>query len=192
MELSWRVLALVVLVAGASGCAASRDALRLPNAPLVTTAGARVELQSIVSQSPWTVVVFFSRNCKCFTAHQGRFRELDDAYSGRGVRILLVDSEVGSTPDGDAVEAARRGLPYTLLLDPRARLADALGAEYATYTVIVDRDGAIRYRGGFDADRTHLRAGSTPYARDALDDLLAGKEPRVARAKTLGCALEKW
>ena len=97
-----------------------------------------------------------------------------------------------ASPDIDAAEAARRGYAFPILIDPKARLADALGAEYATYSVIVDAQGRVRYRGGFDSDKTHMRESAAQYVRDALDDLLAGRPPRVAEAKTLGCALEKW
>ena len=60
---------------------------------------------------------------------------------------------------------------------------------YAGYAVVLDRDGSVRYRGGIDEDRVRMRDDATPYLSDALSDLLAGKTPRVAETKTLGCAL---
>jgi hypothetical protein len=108
------------------------------------------------------------------------------------VQFVLIDPEVSATPEGDAAEASRRGYSYDMILDRGAMLANALGAEYATYTVVVDREGVVLYRGGIDSDKTHLHDDATPYLRDALDDLLAGRPPRRAEAKTLGCALEKW
>jgi peroxiredoxin len=193
MELT-RSLSLALALALLLGCsgAAPSAALRLPAVPLVAKTGERVELSSIVQGGQLTLLVFFSRNCKCFAAHEDRLRALHDTYGPRGMTVVLVDSEANSTPDGDALEAARRGFPYPLLLDPGARLADALGAGYATYSVVVDRHGVVRYRGGFDSDRNHLRKDATPYVQDAIDDLLAGRQPRLAEAKTLGCALEKW
>ena len=70
-------------------------------------------------------------------------------------------------------------------------IATAVGAESATYTVVVDRVGTIRYRGGIDSDRTHLTPDATPYLADALEDLLAGRAPRVPESRALGCALAR-
>ena len=69
-------------------------------------------------------------------------------------------------------------------------MAESLGAEFASHTVVVDAAGQIRYSGGIDSDSTRLHDDAKLYLRDALDDLLAGKRPRVARSEALGCALE--
>jgi hypothetical protein len=103
----------------------------------------------------------------------------------------MVDSEVGGSPDADAAEAKRRGYPFSILTDRGAKLADALGAEYATYTVVFDSSGRVRYRGGIDSDKQRLHDDATFFLRDALDDLLAGRAVRTSEGKTLGCVLTK-
>lgn len=174
-----------------AACAPARPAASvLPSAELVTTSGGPLELEKVVAASPLTVLVFFSRDCHCLKLHDGRLRELDAAYKARGVQFVMVDSEVAATPEGDAREAAARGYAFPILIDKGARLATALDAQYATYTVVVDPGGHVLFRGGIDSDRSHLHADATPYLRDALDDLLAGHAPRVAEAKTLGCSLQ--
>ena len=143
-------------------------------------------------RSPYTVVVFTSAKCGCLTAHDERLQKLATSYAARGVQFLGVDSEVGATPENVVEEQRAHGLPFPVLVDQGARLAEELGAEYATYTVIVDRSGRILYRGGFDSDRAKLHDDATHYVRDALDDLLAGHEPRRREAATLGCVLRRW
>lgn len=175
-----------------AGCATTSAAARIPDTPLVGTTGESLDARALAAKAPLSVIIFFSRECHCLGQHDARIRALYDAYHPRGVQVVMVDPEVRASADVDAAEATRRGYPFPLLLDRGARLADALDAQYATYTVIVDAEGRIRYRGGFDSDKTHLRADATPYVRNALDDLLAGRAPRVAEAKALGCALEKW
>jgi peroxiredoxin len=190
MEL--RITSLVgffALTACSSGLPA---ATQVPSIPLVAGEGNVRDVRQLVAEAPFTVLIFFSRTCHCLDQHDARIRALYDEYHPRGVQVVMVDPEIRATPVNDAAEATRRGYSFPLLLDPGAKLADTLGAEYATYSVVVDAQGNVRYRGGFDSDKTHLRADATPYVRDALDDLLAGRSPRVAEAKTLGCALEKW
>jgi len=164
----------------------------VPTAALVEPEGVTVDARQLVARMPLTVIVFFSRECHCLNQHDARLRALYDEYHARGVQIVMVDPEVHSSVDADEAEARRRGYPFPILIDPHGRLADALGAEYATYSVVVDAQGRVRYHGGIDSDKTHLRDSATPYLKNALDDLLAGKDPRQPEAKTLGCALETW
>jgi peroxiredoxin len=192
IHLSRATLLLALLALLASACAASHAVEGVPSTPLIAADGATLDAREFASRAPFTVLVFFSRACHCLDQHDSRIRELYDAYRARGVQVVMVDPEVRASPEKDEAEAIRRGYPFPILVDPGARLADSLGAQYATYSVIVDHEARVRYRGGFDSDKTHLRPDATPYVRDALDDLLAGHPPRLAEAKTLGCALEKW
>lgn len=150
------------------------------------------DLGRAVASARLTVLVFFSAHCHCLDAHDARLRALEAAFRPRGVQLFMIDSEVGATRARDDREAERRGYAFPILLDPGARLADRLGAEYATYSVVLDPEGRARYAGGIDSDKTHLRDDAERYLEAAIGDLLAGREPRVAAGKTLGCALEKW
>jgi hypothetical protein len=108
------------------------------------------------------------------------------------VRFFAVDPEVGATVARDRVEAARRGYPFPILIDGGAKMARTFGAEFAGHAVVLDRDGRVLYRGGIDSDRAHLTDDATPFLGDALADLLAGRSPRLAESKPLGCALRTW
>ncbi len=163
-----------------------------PSLTLTATSGAVESYPRDLAAAPFTVFVFFSKDCLCFGAHEPRLRALVDKFSPRGVRFVFVDPEIGRTMDEDAHEVQARKLPAPILLDPGAKLATLLGAVYATYSVVVDSAGQIRYRGGIDADKSHLRADATPFLADALDDLTAGRPPRRPEGKTLGCALQMW
>ena len=175
-----------------SGCVASRPAVsRVPTLTIAGTDGRAHALLADVSASVLTVYVFFSAHCRCLAVHELRLRALEESYATRGVRFFFIDSEASANLDRDRAQAHARNYTFPILVDPGASLANALGAEYATYTVVVDRSGSIRYDGGIDSDRSHLRAGAQLFLRDALDDLLAGRAPRVAHGEALGCALEK-
>jgi hypothetical protein len=165
--------------------------LAVPSTAVVGTTGELVNLRRLVEGARVTVLVFFSRHCCCLDVHEDRLRTLYADSHPRGVQLFTIDSEVGASREGDDVESARRAYPFPILVDPGGRLADALGAEYATYSLVLDADGRVRYRGGIDTDKTHLRADATPHLRNAIDDLLAGRAPRVTSEKAMGCALEK-
>jgi hypothetical protein len=99
---------------------------------------------------------------------------------------------VGATAERDRDEATRRHYPFPILIDDKAKVAKIYDAEYAGHVVVLDRTGAVAYRGGIDSDRVHMTEDATPFLRHALEDLLAGRPPRVAGTKVLGCALRTW
>ncbi len=187
-----RTLPLAVIVACSSSASPPRNLGMAPNVELVAASGESIDLMKAVRSAKLTVLVFFAASCHCLDAHEARLRALDEEYRPQGVRFLLIDSEVSTSVERDAAEARRRHFPFPILVDRAARLASSVSAEYATYSVVLDPGGRVRYAGGIDSDKTHLRAGATPYLKNAIDDLLRGGSPRVAWSEALGCALQKW
>ncbi len=188
-------LAVALLAVACASCAAADHSAVAPEAPAVALVGDRgeaVDARSLAGRAPLTVLVFFSPECHCLAVHEPRLRALFERDHPRGVQFVMVDSEVSGTPERDLEEARERGYPFPILRDRGAKLAEALGAKYASYSVVLDSTARVRYHGGIDSDRTHLHDKATPYLSDALDDLLANREPRIAEGKTLGCALQTW
>lgn len=162
-----------------------------PHGTVPVLAGQGRSLDELTRGAPFTVVIFFSAHCPCQSAHDERLRTLAARYAAAGVRFVLVDSERDASRQRDQEEARGRRYPFPILDDPHGSLADALGAEYATYTVVLDGSKRVRYAGGLDSDKQHLTEDARFYLRDALDDLLAGREPRVTEGRALGCVLRR-
>lgn len=182
----WWPAAALALAAACAPAAAPH----VPAVDLQSTRGQVERFPSNLASARWTVLVFLSADCPCFEAHEPRLAALARDYGSKGVRFLLVDSERESSASRAARASIEQDLALPLVIDTDAALADALRAEYATYSVVLDRDGVIRYRGGIDSDKSFLRADATPYLRDALDDLLAGATPRRTETEALGCVLQ--
>lgn len=181
-------LAAFAMTASTSACGGSKE-LRAPQMALSDTGGGRFALPDDLSREKATVLVFYSDHCPCFRVHEDRIRAIASDFGGRGVRVVLVDSEVEAELERDAASARERNLP-PIVVDPGAKLAGALGAEYATYSVVFDGEGRVRYRGGIDSDKNRLTPDARPYLREAVEAVLAGKEPPITEGKALGCALQ--
>ena len=188
-----KVLALGFLAA--AGCVhapAIDQVVALPETPLLATDRETHKLADLVSGAPATVVEFFSSDCPCQDAHDPRLIALYEHYHPLGVRFVIVDANYSAALDHDLAEASERHYPFPILIDPGGAMIKALGAKYATYSVLLDSQGRVRYRGGFDSDRHPLSAHPKPYLDEAIGALLAGRDPNPAETKTLGCALERW
>lgn len=183
-----RLLSLFLLLVG---FASEARAAEIFDRPFPGTDGAESSLRERMGDARFLVVTFFSADCPCQALHDGRLRELHERYGPRGVAVVSVNSEVRSSRDADAKEAERRAYPFPMLTDPEGVLAKAFGARFATYTVVLDREGKVRYRGGLDSDRTRLTDEAKHWVRMALDRLLAGEDPQPAQTKAFGCFLRR-
>lgn len=159
-------------------------------APPVTALPVR-DAGELTQGSALTVVTFFSAACPSQKFHDARLVELARAYAPRGVRFVAIDAEVEAEVERDRAEAAARGYPFPLLVDPTGVWADRFDATASTETFVLDRDGRVRYRGGIDSDRTHASSSVRPWLRDALDALLAGRDPPRATTMPQGCAIRR-
>lgn len=163
----------------------------VPPLSLVATDGKPRDLKAEVAKAPLTVFTFFSRKCPCVRAHDPVMVKLRHEFAQKGVQFFIVDSEVGSSIEGDAVEAQRRGYLMPMLLDTDAKLSRAFGANIASTSVIVDSEGKLLYRGAIDSSRKEPTPDATPYLRDAIVALLDGKTPPATEPKSLGCYLKR-
>jgi hypothetical protein len=177
---------LLAALAPLGACAPARS----PSSPAVvlrTPQGADVPFDPLVEAHALTVVTFFSATCPCQRAHDARLVELMAKVASSDVGFVVVDSEVTTTREEDAEQSKLRG--YPIVRDEGAALAKRLDAEYATFSVVLDRHGKVLYRGGIDSDKSHMHEGRTQYLANALEDAIAGRTLRQAEAKTLGCVL---
>lgn len=164
----------------------------LPDVTLRGTDARNHRIESELVRARFTVFVFFSKDCAIQRAHDARLSQIAERYRDRGVRVLAIDSETGTSLARDAAEVRARGYRFPILLDADGRFARALGARYSTYSVIADARGRVRYAGAIDTDRQRLHAEATPYLDNALGALLRGAEPEPAETESLGCFLRLW
>jgi hypothetical protein len=139
--------------------------------------------------SSLTVVELFSASCGCQKGHDATLIAMMREYGPRGVRFVVLDAEAGRTQADDDEDTRGRGYPVAIRRDEGGEIARAVGADFATYSVVLDASGRVRYAGGIDSARTEPDAQTRRWLRDALDALLAGREPPTVHEKALGCVM---
>ncbi len=192
MKCSLKPLVLASALCACAHAPAIDQTPALPDTPLLATDRETYKLPQLVSGAPATVVEFFSSDCPCQDAHDARLIALYQRYQARGVHFVVVDANYSAALDHDLAQVNERHYPFPIVVDPGGALMKALGAKYATYSVLLDPRGRVRYRGGFESDRHPLSDHPKAYLDDAIAALLAGRDPSPSETKTLGCALERW
>ncbi len=147
-------------------------------------------------EAPATVIVFTCNHCPYALAWHDRIVALARDYAQRGVRVLAINPNDAARYPRDSIEAMRArvqrgefdGVPY--LRDETQEVARAYDAKTTPDVFILDAAGLLRYRGAPDADYDDPSRNAA-YLRDALDAVLAGRDPGLAQTTPVGCSI-KW
>lgn len=152
-----------------------------------TVAGKPVLVET--QQAAVTVVAFLSAICPMAGDYSERIADLHRAYSGRGVRFLLVNANAHESNDLVTAHRKASGLPADVLRDPHGEAAAQLKVFATPSVVVLDRRGEVRYWGAIDDSRQPARV-KNPYLARAIDATLAGLPVAVTRTKVMGCSIK--
>ncbi len=133
-----------------------------------------------------------STDCPVSNAYAPEIQRVCAAYSAKGVSCALIYEDVHISS-----AAVRRHFDehhyqgIRAAIDPDASLAARVNAAVTPETVVIDRAGAVRYRGRIDnfyLALGHARQVVTVHdLRDALDAMLAGKTVTAPVTEPIGC-----
>ena len=142
-----------------------------------------------------TVVVFTCNHCPYALAWHDRIADVARDYAGRGVQVLAINPNDAERYPADSLEAMRERVadedwPMPYLHDETQEVARAFDAKTTPDVFVLDREGALRYRGAPDADHRDPSLNAS-WLRDALDALLDDSEIERPESNPLGCSI-KW
>jgi len=125
-------------------------------------------LAPLLADSKLLVVAFTAPDCPVAKLYKPKLGRLEKEYAPKGVRFLVVSSD-------------------------DAALTALFEARRTTEAFVLDPAGVLRYRGAVDDQYGigYMRDAPTKtYLIDALEALLAGKQPAVLATEAPGCAIE--
>jgi peroxiredoxin len=157
----------------------------VPDFEAATLDGAAVSLSGALRSHRLVVVLFLSTACPYAEYFADHLRELDEAYRGRGVLFVGVNSNQFETVEEMREDAREHGHAFALVRDANARIADLMGASRTPEAFVVDGRGRLRYRGWV---QSKIRS---PDLQRALEALLSDKPVRLAKTKAFGCAIDR-
>jgi peroxiredoxin len=146
------------------------------------------------ADAPAVVIMVQGNGCPVVRQALPELRALRERYAARGVEFLLLNANPQDNREAVAKEAAEFGIDLPVLLDPVQLVASSLGVTRTAEVFVVDpRTRTLAYRGPVD-DRlgygTQKAAATRHYAADAIEALLAGRRPEVAKVEPVGCLVD--
>jgi peroxiredoxin len=157
--------------------------------------GKTISLSDLSQGKKATAVMFMCNHCPYVLAWLDRLIAIDKDYADRGVAFVGINANDATKYPADSFDkmkklAEERGLPFPYLHDESQEIAAAYGAERTPEVFLFDQDLKLRYHGAPD-DNYDETLATESYLRNALDAVLAGKEPAVADTSPVGCTI-KW
>ena len=151
---------------------------------------------SDLADAPVLIVVFSCNHCPAAIGSEDRMNALYAEYSPKGVAMVAINAneDVGHPTDSFdhmVVRAKEKGFRFPYLRDESQEVALAYGALRTPHFYVFDADRKLRYTGRMDDNPMTAGEETTHELRDALDDLLAGREVAVPLTNPIGCNV-KW
>jgi len=157
------------------------------------------------SKSKILVVIFTSNHCPTAQAYEERIKRLVTDYKPRGVGFVAINpnspaavradelgyTDLDDTLDAMKIRAKHKQFNFPYLDDgPTEKASKQYGPVATPHVFIFDQARKLRYQGRIDNNEREEFV-KTRDTRNALDALLAAKEPPVAETKVFGCST-KW
>ena len=157
------------------------------------------------SKSKILVVVFTCNHCPTAQAYEERIKQLVTDYKPRGVGFVAINpnspagvrsdelgyTDLDDTLDAMKIRARHRQFNFPYLDDGSTeKVSKQFGPVATPHVFIFDQARKLRYQGRIDNNEREELAKSRD-TRNAIDALLAGKQPPVAETKVFGCST-KW
>jgi peroxiredoxin len=139
------------------------------------------------------VVAFLALECPMSNGYLPTLADLSRKYADKGVTLVGVLPDPDTTDKQLAAHAREYATPFPLLRDPEQKAVAALGAKVTPEVVVLDDHFLVRYRGRIDDQYSaRLKPRSTVTQHnlvDAIEELLAGNDVRVAETRAFGCPI---
>ncbi|MDQ8184063.1 redoxin domain-containing protein [Pelagicoccus sp. SDUM812002] len=157
------------------------------------------------SDSELLLVIFTCNHCPTAQYYEERIKALVTDYQDKGVALVAISpndphsvrlDELGWAVRSDSfeemkVQAEERNYNFPYLYDGDSEsVSRQYGPLVTPHAFLFDANRKLRYVGAID-DSEREQHVSTRYVRDAMDALLAGEQPEIAKTKVVGCSV-KW
>jgi peroxiredoxin len=146
------------------------------------------------------VVVFSCNHCPYVIGSEDRMIAFAKKYAPRGVAMIAINSNEIENHPADSLEhmverAKHKQFPFAYVRDETQDAARAYGALRTPHYYAFSKDASgqwvLRYTGRTDDNPRNPGAETTHELAGAVEDLLAGRDVRVAVTNPIGCNV-KW
>lgn len=144
------------------------------------------------------VVVFTCNHCPYAKAYQDRIIAIDKEYKSKGYPVIAINPNDEEIVAGDSFDAMverskEKGYTFPYLKDETQEVYRTYGATRTPHVYLLDKedkDLVVKYIGTIDDNYKDPTDVEETYLTDAIDALLADKNPDPEFTKAIGCTIK--
>ncbi len=140
------------------------------------------------------ILLFMANRCPTARVYTDRLEAIQNEYRSKSVQLVGINSDNQYFFSTEALSqmigvAEERRFNFPYLKDEDQSLAKNYGALVTLHAFVLDDQRNLRYRGRVDDSRDPSKVTRSDL-RNALDDLLEGKEVRTPETRPFACSIE--
>lgn len=142
------------------------------------------------------LVMFSCNTCPYVIKNQERTREICRYAMENNIGVVLINSNEAQRNDEDSYEAMKKyakenGYNWYYAIDKNSELADAFGANRTPENFLFDKNGKLVYHGAIDDNPGDAGSVGRKHLREAVGEMLSGKDVSVKTSRSVGCTIKR-
>lgn len=142
------------------------------------------------------MVMFSCNTCPYVIKNQQRTNEICAYAQKNNIGVVLLNSNEKLRGNEDSHEAMKayakeQGYKWHYVIDKNHEVADAFGANRTPENFLFNADGKLVYHGAIDDNPNDASAVSRKHLKEAIDELVNGKDISVKTSRSVGCTIKR-
>ncbi len=170
---------------------------KLPKADvkMLDISGKKISMQDAAKKNG-LLVMFSCNTCPYVVKNEQRTTSMAVFAAKNNVGVILINSNEAQRGDDDSFEAMKtyaKGLNYNwpYVIDENSVVADAFDAKRTPEVFLFNKDMTLVYHGAIDDSPADEMSVTRQHLREAILEMVAGKEVGVKESKSIGCTIKR-
>ncbi len=157
--------------------------------------GKDISIKDVV-KNKGVLVMFSCNTCPYVIKNQQRTVEIGEYAQRMKVGVIVLNSNEAQRTDDDSYDAmkkyaAEQKYNWNYVVDKNNEVADAFGANRTPECFLFDKDLKLVYHGAIDDNPTDPTAIKRHHLKEAINELVAGKDVSVKETRSVGCTIKR-
>jgi len=136
------------------------------------------------------VLMFWSCECPNVQPYNDRIQDFVKDYQSKGITFFAINANSTESIEEVSDHAKKNNYPFPVLKDVDNVVADKLDASRTPEVFVISPDKVILYHGRISDSKFKDQETSFDL-KNALDEILAGKDVTVKTTKSFGCSIKR-
>ena len=136
------------------------------------------------------VVIFVATECPVSNAYNSRMESIYNDYKNKNVTLVGINSNKAEDIGRIKEHAKSKGLTFPILKDEKNIIADKFRASVTPEVFVLNNNFEVLYHGRIDDSRDESDVEKKDL-RNALDEILSGKQVSNPVTKAFGCTIKR-